>query len=254
MYNSCWITGASSGIGKHTALYFAKKGFTVFASARSSKDLEKLVNESLNLSQKGSIIAVPLDVTIPDEISKCIEFIKNNVESLDFVILNAGTYLKENSKFATIKSTKYMIDLNYTAVFNHIILLQSFIDILNIKQIAVVSSMAAWRGMPMSAAYSSSKAAIRTAIESFEIDYNDTGVRFRIFYPGFVKTPLTDKNDFKMPFLMDADKAAEIVYKKLLYSTAFEISFPFRFALIMRLITMLPWPLYKKVMLKKVRK
>ena len=110
MYNSCWITGASSGIGKHTALYFAKKGFTVFASARSSTDLEKLVNESLTLSQKGSIIAVPLDVTIPDEISKSIEFIKNNVESLDFVILNAGTYLKENSKFATIKSTKYTID------------------------------------------------------------------------------------------------------------------------------------------------
>ena len=97
-------------------------------------------------------------------------------------------------------------------------------------------------------------AAIKTAIERFEIDFSDTGVRFRIFYPGFVKTPLTDKNDFKMPFLMDADKAAEIVYKKLLYSTAFEISFPFRFALIMRLITMLPWPLYKKVMLKKVQK
>lgn len=93
MSNSCWITGASSGIGKYTALHFAKKGFTVFASARSSKDLEKLVNESLNLSLKGRIIAVPLDVTVPEEISKCIELIKNNVKSLDFVILNAGTYL-----------------------------------------------------------------------------------------------------------------------------------------------------------------
>ena len=79
MYNSCWITGASSGIGKYTALHYAKKGFTVFVSARSSKDFEKLVNESLNLSQKGRIIAVPLDVTVPEEISKCIEFIKNNV-------------------------------------------------------------------------------------------------------------------------------------------------------------------------------
>ena len=254
MYNTCWITGASSGIGKHTALYFAKKGYTVFASARSSNDLQKLVNESITLSHNGRIIPVPVDVTVPDEISKSIKLIKNHVESLDFVILNAGTYLKENSKFATIKSTKYTIDLNYTAVFNHIILLQSFIDILNIKQIAVVSSMAAWRGMPMSAAYSSSKAAIKTAIESFEIDYSDTGVRFRIFYPGFVRTPLTDKNDFKMPFLMDAEKAAEILYKKLLFSKKFEISFPYTFALIMRLITMLPWFFYKKIMIKKVRK
>ena len=80
MYNSCWITGASSGIGKHTALYFAKKGFTVFASARSLKDLEKLINESVTLSLDGKIIAVPVDVTVPDEISKSIEYIKNNVD------------------------------------------------------------------------------------------------------------------------------------------------------------------------------
>ena len=147
------------------------------------------------------------------------------------MILNAGTYIKEDSKFATINSTKYMIDLNYIAVLNHIILLQPYISILNIKQIAVVSSMAAWRGMPMSAAYSSSKAAIKAAIESFEIDYSNTGVRFRIFYPGFVRTPLTDKNDFKMPFLIEAEKAAKVIYKKLLYTKKFEISFPLSFAI-----------------------
>ena len=114
--------------------------------------------------------------------------------------------------------------------------------------------MAAWRGMPMSAAYCSSKAAIKTAIESFEIDYSNTGVRFRILYPGFVKTPLTDKNDFKMPFLMDVEKAAAIIYKKLLYSDKFEVSFPIIFAVIMRIITMLPWPIYKRLMVKKMEK
>ena len=254
MNKSGWITGASSGIGKHTAFCFAKKGYTVFASSRSLKDLKTLVSDSTDLSHEGKIIALPLDVTVPNEILKCIKNVKNEVEKLDFVILNAGTYIKEDSKSATINSTKHMIDLNYTAVFNHIIVLQPFISLLNIKQIAVVSSMAAWRGMPMSAAYSSSKAAIKTAIESFEIDYSSTGVSFRIFYPGFVKTPLTDKNDFKMPFLMDADKAAEIVYQKLLFSKKFEVSFPYRFALIMRLITMLPWFLYKRIMIKKIQK
>ena len=132
--------------------------------------------------------------------------------------------------------------------------MQPYISTLNIKQIAVVSSMAAWRGMPMSAAYCSSKAAIKTAIESFEIDYSNTGVRFRILYPGFVKTPLTDKNDFKMPFLMDVEKAAAIIYKKLLYSDKFEVSFPIIFAVIMRIITMLPWPIYKRLMVKKMEK
>jgi NADP-dependent 3-hydroxy acid dehydrogenase YdfG len=254
MPNSCWITGASSGIGKYTALCFARNGYTVFASSRSLKDLNTLVQESLDSSFKGKIIALPLDVTVSEEIVNGIKFIEKETENLNFIILNAGTYIKEDSKYATIKSTKHMIDLNYIAIFNHIILLQPYISTLNIEQIAVVSSMAAWRGMPMSAAYSSSKAAIKTAIESFEIDYNNTGIRFRIFYPGFVKTPLTDKNDFKMPFLMDAEKAAKIVYEKLLYSKKFEVSFPLIFALIMRITTILPWPIYKMLMIKKMQK
>ena len=253
MPNSCWITGASSGIGESTALYFAKNGYTVFASARSSEDLSNLEKKSRDSSFKGKIIALPIDVTKADNILNAIKFIEKETQNLEFIILNAGTYIKEDSKYATIKSTKHTIDLNFTAIFNHIILLQPYFSILNIKQIAVVSSMAAWRGMPMSAAYSSSKAAIKTAIESFEIDYSNTGVRFRIFYPGFVKTPLTDKNDFKMPFLMDAEKAATIVYNKLLYSKKFEVSFPLIFAIIMRFITMLPWPIYKRLMIKKIR-
>ena len=251
MPKSCWITGASSGIGRFTSLCFAKNGYTVFASARSLKDLNTLVYESRSLNLKGKIIALPLDVTDTDEILKCSKFISKNTKNLDFVILNAGTYIREDSKFATIKSTKKMIDLNYTSVLNHIIILQPFISTLNIKQIATVSSIAGWRGMPMSAAYCSSKAAIKTAIESFAIDYNNTGVRFRIFYPGFVKTPLTDKNEFKMPFIIEAEKAANIIYKKLLFSNKFEVSFPLSFAIIMRLITMLPWSLYKLLMSKK---
>ena len=254
MPNSCWITGASSGIGKSTALCFAKNGYTVFASARSSKKLDVLVKKSLGLSYKGKIIALPLDVTVSKEVLNGIKFIEKECKNLEFIILNAGTYIKEDSKYATIVSTKQVIDLNYIAVLNHIISLQPYISTLNIKQIAVVSSMAAWRGMPMSAAYSSSKAAIKTAIESFEIDYSNTGVRFRILYPGFVKTPLTDKNDFKMPFLMDVEKAAAIIYKKLLYSDKFEVSFPIIFAVIMRIITMLPWPIYKRLMVKKMKK
>ena len=251
MSKTCWITGASSGIGKFTSLCFAKNGYTVFASSRSQKDLKVLANECVSLKLKGNIVALPLDVTDVDQILNCSKFIAKNTSKLDFVILNAGTYIREDSKSATIKSTQKMIDLNYTSVLNHIITLQPYISSLNIKQIAVVSSIAGWRGMPMSAAYCSSKAAIKTAIESFEIDYNNTNVRFRIFYPGFVKTPLTDKNNFKMPFIIEAEKAANIIYKKMLYSRKFEVSFPLDFALIMRLVTLLPWPIYKILMSKK---
>ena len=187
MSNSCWITGASSGIGKSTALCFAKNGYTVFASARSSTELDILVKKSLSLSLKGKIIALPLDVTASKEVLNGIKFIEKECQNLEFIVLNAGTYIKEDSKYATTESTKHVIDLNYIAVLNHIISLQPYISTLNIKQIAVVSSMAAWRGMPMSAAYCSSKAAIKTAIESFEIDYSNTVYVLEFFILALLK-------------------------------------------------------------------
>ena len=254
MTRTCWITGASSGIGRSTALYFAKNSYTVIASSRSVEKLNDLVNNCTDLSLPGRIIALPLDVTVTEDGDKSIKYIKKEIKQLDLVILNAGTYIKEDSKSATINSTKLMIDLNYTSVFNHIISLQPFVHILKIKQIAVVSSMAAWRGLPMAAAYSSSKSAIKTAIESFEIDYSNTDLSFRLIYPGFIKTPLTDKNDFKMPFIIEADKAAEKIYKNLLFSKKFEVSFPLIFSLIMRCISLLPWSIYKWLMIKKVHK
>ena len=254
MSKSCWITGASSGIGRATAISFAKRGDIVFASARSLEGLISLKKECEALSLKGKIIPLKLDVTNINEISKSLKYIKDNVKNLDYVLLNAGTFIKEDSKVMSIKNTKSMIDLNYTSVLNIIILLQEYFDVLSIKQVAVVSSVAAWRGLPMAAAYCSSKAALKSAIESIELDYSNTNVKFRLFYPGFVETPLTDKNDFKMPFIIKVDVAGEKIYKSIKQSNKFEISFPLRFTVLMKLISMLPWPLYKWLMLKKIKK
>ena len=253
MSKSCWITGASSGIGRATAISFAKRGDTVFASARSLEGLTSLQKECESLSLKGKIIPLKLDVTNINEISESLKYITNNIEKLDYVLLNAGTFIKENSKVMSLKNTKSMIDLNYSSVLNIIILLQEYFAVLSIKQVAVVSSVAAWRGLPMAAAYCSSKAALKAAIESIELDYNNTSVSFRLFYPGFVKTPLTNKNDFKMPFIIKADVAGEKIYNSIKRSKKFEISFPLRFTMLMKFISMLPWPLYKWLMLNKIK-
>ena len=254
MSKSCWITGASSGIGRATAVSFAKRGDTVFASARSLEGLISLQKECEALSLKGKIIPLKLDVTNVNEISKSLKYITNNIENLDYVLLNAGTFIKEDSKVMSLKNTKSMIDLNYTSVLNIIILLQEYFTVLSIKQVAVVSSVAAWRGLPMAAAYCSSKAALKSAIESIELDYSNTNVKFRLFYPGFVETPLTDKNDFKMPFIIKVNVAGEKIYNSIKKSNKFEISFPLRFTLLMKVISMLPWPIYKWLMLKKIKK
>ena len=97
MSKSCWITGASSGIGKATAVSFAKRGDTVFASARSLEGLISLKKECEALSLKGKIIPLKLDVTNINEISKSLKYIKDNVKNLDYVLLNAGTFIKEDS-------------------------------------------------------------------------------------------------------------------------------------------------------------
>ena len=102
MSNSCWITGASSGIGKSTALCFAKNGYTVFASARSSKELDILVKKSLSLSLKGKIIALPLDVTASNEVLNGIKVIEKECQNLEFIVLNAfNRSLSANSCFMT---------------------------------------------------------------------------------------------------------------------------------------------------------
>ena len=251
---SCWITGASSGIGRASSIAFVKKGYTVLASSRSLNDLSLLKKECEELSYSGKIIPLPMDVTSIKEINKALKYIKENIKNLDYVIFNAGTYIRENSKNITVSNTKLMMDLNFTAVINNIILLQPYFSILKIKQIAVVSSIAGWRGMPMAAAYCSSKAAIKTAIESFSIDYSKENISFRLFAPGFVETPLTKKNDFKMPFIIKAEEAGERIYNGIKYSKKFEICFPIKFALIMKIISVLPWPIYKWIMIKKSNK
>ena len=109
--------------------------------------------------------------------------------------------------------------------------------------IAVVSSLAGYVGLPGAAAYGASKAALINLTESLRPELSTYGIKLQVVNPGFVKTPLTDKNTFKMPFLMDVDEAADALYKGL-NSKRFEITFPTRFAMIMKLLRYMPYTLF----------
>ena len=106
----------------------------------------------------------------------------------------------------------------------------------------------------MAAAYCSSKAALKSAIESIELDYSNTNVKFRLFYPGFVETPLTDKNDFKMPFIKSPEFAADQMFKGLVESKAFEITFPKALTTILKILRILPYRLYLFLVDKGVKR
>ncbi len=240
----CWITGASKGIGRATAIYFVKKGYSVIASSRTEKELISLKKYCDNYLP-GKIIPLVLDVTNDSELNKAVHYIHNNFNTCEIIIFNAGTYVQESALKLTSENTKLMMDLNFNSIIKSIIFLKPYFDKLKTKQVIAISSIAGWRGMPLSAIYSASKSALKTAMESFALDYKNYGVKFRIVSPGFVDTPLTRKNKFYMPFLMNSEKAAEKIYKFITKSNKFETSFPFIFAIFMKLLTLMPWSVYR---------
>ena len=107
-----------------------------------------------------------------------------------------------------------------------------------------MSSVAGYRGLPYAAAYCSSKSAITTFAESIYNQCKCLGIRVRVVNPGFVKTPLTDKNKFKMPMIISVEEAVDVMYKKFLYSKKFEVNFPWFFCFIMKILRILPYSIY----------
>ena len=206
---SVWITGAGKGIGRALAKLMAKHGWTVAASSRTKEDLLSLISEC----SPGKVIAFPLDVSDHEQTVLTIKAIENEIGELDLVVLNAGTEIIP--RFTKEKT----------------------------GQIAVVASLAGYCGLPSASAYGASKAALINMCEALKPELAQHGVRLNLINPGFVETPLTDKNDFKMPFLISADDAANRIFKGLM-ADKFEIAFPRRLVLPMKLLRLLPERLF----------
>lgn len=232
-----WITGASTGIGRSVALAYCKQGATVFATARSADKLLALEEEANQLS--GQMITDVADVLSKSALRNAYDHLLEKAGPPDKVILNAGTYFPTPAnKFSTEEHSNIMAT-NYGGVTNCLDVLLPHLISTGSSQIAIVASVAGYRGLPNASAYSASKAALISLAESLREDFLKTGIDLRVINPGFVKTPLTDQNDFHMPFLMDVDAAAQRIIKGL-EGNSFEIAFPTRFALIMKLLRILP--------------
>ncbi|MCL6270826.1 SDR family NAD(P)-dependent oxidoreductase [Sansalvadorimonas sp. 2012CJ34-2] len=236
-----WITGASQGIGKALAWAMAEQGTHVVASARSRENLEQLAQESSNLS--GCIEPLPLDVTDAQACSQAIMQIMNKHGQLDQAVLNAGTFFPMKGNEFRAETVRRQMDINVMGVCN---CLEPVIEVMK-KQgrgvIAINASLSGYRGLPKAAAYGASKAALINMAECLKLELHGNGIDVKVINPGFVKTPLTDKNKFPMPFLTPADKAAQAIIKGLSRS-GFEIRFPFIFASLLHLMKILPYCMY----------
>ena len=236
-----WITGASSGIGKALAIKFAENGWIVAASARR----ENLLNELKQINQ--NIYPFPLDVT---EIENCRTVAKKILEqfnNIDICVFGTGMHDPKSEKTFNLEKIREIMEVNYFGTMNSINSIYEYFSKKKSGQISIISSVAGYRGLPAAGAYCASKAALTSFTESLNFDMQKKNVRVSLISPGFIKTPMTDQNDFPMPMIKSPEFAAEQIYIGLTKKTGFEIHFPKTFTYFLKFLRILPNSIYFKL-------
>ena len=236
-----WITGASAGIGRATALEFARRGWRVVATARRAELLKELEQESEGLL--GDVTAYPGDVTDGAGMARVIAAIEEELGAISSAVLNAGSFWSMTARDFRAEVIRKTFELNVMGTANPLEHLLPRMIERGAGKIYVVASVSGYRGLPTAASYGMSKAGLINMCEALYGELKPLGVTVGVVNPGFVETPLTDRNRFPMPFLMKADKAASALVDGVL-DGGFEIYFPRRFVWILKLTRILPYGLY----------
>ena len=203
------LTGASSGIGYSLAKLLPKENCSIALLSRRENILNDLVNE-IKISGV-QVRAYKCDVGNIDEVRNSFERVKKDFGKIDIAILNAGASSRADVSNYSSSTAKEIFEANTFGIINCVE--QLLPDFIKIKEgmIVGVSSLAESRGFPKSGFYNASKAAATLLLESLRVELKPYNLKVIIVKPGFVRTPMTDKNEFKIPFLMDVDRAAKII-------------------------------------------
>lgn len=233
-HGAAWITGASGGIGRAVVLRMAKKGWTVYATARSEDELKTLAAEG----PEGKIIPMPGDVTDAERMAEIVAEITSS-GPLALTLLNAGIYTPMRANDFDAKTAAKMWRVNLEGVSNCTDPVLKHMIEQGTGHLAVTASVAGYRGLPDAAVYSGTKAALIAYCEALAMDCEDLGIRISVVNPGFVETEATSVNEFEMPFLMKPDEAAKSIVDGL-STPGFEIAFPGKFVAILKTLGLLP--------------
>ena len=232
-----WLVGASDGLGAALAERLSKAGAHVILSARSEEKLQALAD-----SLPGQAQVVTLDVSDADSVAEAAE----QIGPVDGVVYLAGVYWPFGAKEWNAEQANAMADINFTGLMRVMGQVVPSMVSRDAGHIVITSSLTGFRGLPGSIGYTASKAATMSLAECMYADLRKTGVKVQVVNPGFIKTQLTDKNDFKMPFLMTPDDAAREVFEHM-NTDKFKKSFPFLFSLLFRSSQFLPDWLYFRI-------
>jgi len=243
-----WITGASSGIGRALAIKFANEGWIVAASARRKNLLQELKQENKNIH------SFPLDVTDIDQCKIVFGNIVKKFNNIEISIFGTGIHDPKSEKKFNLDKIRKIMEVNYFGTLNCI---NSVYDYYNDKksgQISIISSVAGYRGLPAAGAYCASKSALISFTESLYFEMKRINVRVSLVNPGFIKTPMTDLNDFPMPMIKTPEFAADQIYLGLIKKKGFEIHFPKTFTFFLKFLRILPNTIYFRLVEKGYKK
>jgi short-subunit dehydrogenase len=237
-WKTVWITGASTGIGRELALQLARRGCKVAISARSQAKLDELAG------QQPGLFVCPLDVTDAAAVARAHAEITSRLGPIDLAVLNAGVWDPlDSSKYEAARAAASMA-VNYGGIANALEPLIRDMTARRAGHLALVASVAGYRGLPKGVAYAPSKAAVISLAEVLRLELEAHGIRVSLINPGFVDTPMTAVNKFPMPFMVTPAEAAGKMIAGL-ERGRFEITFPWQLVSALKLLRVLPYPVYR---------
>ena len=238
------ITGASSGIGRALALELGRRGARLGLTARRGEELLKLSEEIERAG--GEALALPADVRDPAAMNDAAATVRERWGRVDVLVANAGMSSTTAGTKLNASEVGDVISVNVLGVVNSVAAVLPGMLERRAGHLVAISSLASYRGMPKSGAYSASKAAVSTLFESLRVDLRQSGIDVTTIHPGFVRTPLTAGRKKKLPFLLEPDDAARRIIRAV-ERRARTYAFPWQLASLVRVIKHLPGRLYDRL-------
>ncbi|MFD9897076.1 SDR family NAD(P)-dependent oxidoreductase [Mesorhizobium sp. UC22_110] len=235
-----WITGGSSGIGRELAKELAAKGFVVAVTAREEDHIGMLIAETASLP--GRIVAFPCDVTDEQGMANAVVAIETDLGPIALAVFNAGSYTQVAGDNLSVRKFRRTFDVNVMGIVHGLVPTVKFMRKRGCGHIVMVGSISAYFGWPTTAAYGATKAAINIMAQSLKFDLDKLNIRVQVMNPGFIDTPMTQKNGVRLPALISSACAADRMMRGI-ETGGFEITFPRRFTLWLKVLGMLPHPL-----------
>lgn len=233
-----WVIGASSGIGAALARTLLAQGARVALSARSTPGLAGIA-----ATPGANTLVLPLDVTETDAVAPALQQVVAAWGGVDLVLWCAGSHHPVRAWELDAAEARRLVEVNLNGVINGLPAVLRQLLQQKSGGIAIVSSVAGYGGLPTALIYGATKAALINLAETLYLDLAPRGIGVYLINPGFVKTPLTDRNTFKMPALISTDEAAREIIAGFSRGS-FEIHFPRRFTLWLKLLQLLPYRWY----------